>query len=92
MAGPLQPVDHRRDRAGREAALLGQAAGRHRPQPRQDVHANFKNDFLSLRRFAERDYPNILSWNVYDSGGHYGAHQEPELFVQDVRGFFRRVR
>jgi epoxide hydrolase len=54
--------------------------------------ANFKNDFLSLRRFAERDYPNILSWNVYDSGGHYGAHQEPEVFVQDVRGFFRMVR
>jgi pimeloyl-ACP methyl ester carboxylesterase len=54
--------------------------------------ANFKNDFQSLRRFAERDYPNILSWNVYDRGGHYGAHQEPELFVEDLRAFFRMVR
>jgi epoxide hydrolase len=54
--------------------------------------ANFKNDFQSLRRFAERDFPNILSWNVYDRGGHYGAHQEPELFVEDMRAFFRMVR
>ncbi len=54
--------------------------------------ANFANDFQSLRRFAERDYPNILSWNTYDRGGHYGAHQEPELFVDDIRAFFRLVR
>ena len=54
--------------------------------------ANFKGDFQSLRRFSERDHPNILSWNTYDRGGHYGAHQEPDLFVEDVRAFFRLVR
>jgi pimeloyl-ACP methyl ester carboxylesterase len=54
--------------------------------------ANFKNDFQSLRRFAERDHPNILSWNTYETGGHYGAHQEPELFTADMRAFFRLVR
>jgi epoxide hydrolase len=54
--------------------------------------ANFKGDFQSLRRFAERDYPNILSWNTYDRGGHYGAHQEPELFIDDMRAFFQMVR
>ena len=54
--------------------------------------ANFKNEFQSLQRFTERDYPNILSWNTYDCGGHYGAHQEPELFVEDIRAFFRMVQ
>ena len=54
--------------------------------------ANFKNEFQSLQRFAERDYPNFLSWNTYDRSGHYGAHQEPELFVEDIRAFFRMVQ
>jgi epoxide hydrolase len=62
------------------------------PSPVPIGLANFKGDFQSLRRFSERDYPNILSWNVYDSGGHYGAHQEPTLFVEDARAFFRQVR
>ena len=54
--------------------------------------ANFKDDFQSIRRFAERDFTNILTWNTYDRGGHYGAHQEPELFVEDIQAFFRKVR
>jgi epoxide hydrolase len=62
------------------------------PSPVPIGLANFKNDFQSLRRFAERDHPSILSWNTYDRGGHYGAHQEPELFVEDIRTFFRMVR
>jgi pimeloyl-ACP methyl ester carboxylesterase len=62
------------------------------PSPVPIGLANFEGDFQSLRRFSERDYPNILSWNTYDRGGHYGAHQEPELFVEDARSFFRLVR
>jgi epoxide hydrolase len=62
------------------------------PSPVPIGLANFKDDFQSIRRFAERDFPNILTWNTYDRGGHYGAHQEPELFVEDIRAFFRLVR
>jgi hypothetical protein len=54
--------------------------------------ANFANDFQSFRRFSERDHTNIVSWNTYDRGGHYAAHQEPELFAGDMRAFFRLVR
>jgi hypothetical protein len=32
----------------------------------------------------------ILSWNIYDRGGHYAAHQAPDLLVQDLRQFFTR--
>jgi pimeloyl-ACP methyl ester carboxylesterase len=49
---------------------------------------NFAYDFQSMRRFAERDHKNIASWNVHDTGGHYGSHQAPEVFVEDVRGFY----
>lgn len=52
----------------------------------------FGQDFKSIRRFAERDHANILSWNVYEEGGHYAAHQAPELFANDVTEFFAKIR
>jgi pimeloyl-ACP methyl ester carboxylesterase len=54
--------------------------------------AGFANDFKSFRRFSERDHANIVSWNEYETGGHYAAHQEPELLAADMRAFFRLVR
>ncbi len=68
----------------------------HAPKPNAPTKvpiglANFAKDFKSFRRFAERDHENIVSWNVYDSGGHYAAHQVPDPFVSDVRAFFRKV-
>ncbi|WP_431905394.1 epoxide hydrolase family protein [Amycolatopsis thermoflava] len=50
--------------------------------------AGFANDFQSIRRFAERDHKNIVSWHTYDVGGHYAAHQAPAELVQDIRQFF----
>ncbi|MFF3442390.1 epoxide hydrolase family protein [Streptosporangium sp. NPDC002721] len=54
--------------------------------------ANFAWDFQSIRPFAERDHKNIVSWNVYDTGSHFAAHDVPGLLVDDIRGFFRRLR
>jgi pimeloyl-ACP methyl ester carboxylesterase len=53
--------------------------------------ASFANDFQSIRRFAERDHKNIVQWHTYDVGGHYAAHQAPEVYTQDVRAFFSRL-
>lgn len=53
--------------------------------------AGFANDFQSIRRFAERDHKNILQWHNYDVGGHYAAHQAPEVYVRDIRNFFTRL-
>lgn len=50
--------------------------------------AGSTNDFLSIRRFAERDHTDIHSWNVYDAGGHYTAHQAPQLLADDIARFF----
>jgi pimeloyl-ACP methyl ester carboxylesterase len=50
------------------------------------------NDFLSIRRFAERDHKNITRWNVYDTPGHYAAHQATDVLVTDIVEFYETVR
>jgi pimeloyl-ACP methyl ester carboxylesterase len=49
-------------------------------------------DFISIRRFADRDHQNIVSWHRYPSGSHYAAHLEPEQLAGDIREFFRPLR
>jgi len=43
------------------------------------------------RRWAEAGY-NITHWAEQPRGGHFAAMEQPELFVDDVRAFFRTVR
>jgi epoxide hydrolase len=54
--------------------------------------AVFAADFQSIRRFAERDHANIVSWNRYDRGSHFSPHDAPDLLVADLRAFFRELR
>jgi hypothetical protein len=54
--------------------------------------ASFAWDFTPLRRFADRDHANIVSWNEYDRGGHWSAQDAPDLLVDDMRAFFRNLR
>lgn len=54
--------------------------------------AAFADDFSGIRRFAERDHTNIVHWTEFDRGGHYPAHQEPDLLVSDIRRFFHPLR
>jgi epoxide hydrolase len=44
------------------------------------------------RRWAERRYTDIRHWNELDRGGHFAALEQPELFVDELRAFFRQVR
>ena len=46
----------------------------------------------SERAWAERRYPNIVQWTYPERGGHFAAMEVPDLFVSDVRAFFRLVR
>lgn len=43
------------------------------------------------RSFAERQY-DVARWSVIPRGGHFLPAEEPELFAQDVRDFFRPLR
>jgi epoxide hydrolase len=44
------------------------------------------------RRWAAKRYTDIRYWNELDSGGHFAAFEQPALFVDEVRAFFRLVR
>ena len=51
----------------------------------------FKDVVLLPRKWAERYY-NVKQWTAMPRGGHFAPMEEPELLVQDVRKFFRRLR
>ena len=44
------------------------------------------------RRWAEKRFTDIRHWNEPERGGHFAAFEQPELFVEEVRAFFRLVR
>jgi len=44
------------------------------------------------RRWAERRFLDIRHWNELDRGGHFAAFEQPELFVEELRMFFRQLR
>jgi hypothetical protein len=44
------------------------------------------------RRWAERRFTDIRYWSEPDRGGHFAAFEQPRLFVDEVRSFFRLVR
>jgi pimeloyl-ACP methyl ester carboxylesterase len=53
----------------------------------------FPKEVIRLsRRWAERRFTDIRYWNELDRGGHFAAFEQPELFVNELRSFFRLVR
>lgn len=54
--------------------------------------AVFKDDFQTIKVFAERDNSNIVHWSRFEEGGHYAAIERPELVVGDIRAFFGSLR
>lgn len=52
--------------------------------------ANFAQD-VAIRRFGEPAH-NIVRWTDFDQGGHFAAMETPNLLVDDIREFFRRLR
>jgi pimeloyl-ACP methyl ester carboxylesterase len=46
---------------------------------------------IAPRRWVEAQY-NVTRWTEMPRGGHFAAMEEPELLVDDIRGFFRTLR
>jgi epoxide hydrolase len=44
------------------------------------------------RRWAQRRFTNIVHWSEPGRGGHFGAWEQPELFVRDIRATARAAR
>lgn len=47
---------------------------------------------IGIRRFAERSNTIVRWTDVEGRGGHFAALEEPELFLDDLREFFRPLR
>jgi epoxide hydrolase len=70
---------------------------RHGPRPTEPTTfplglAAFAHDFRPLRKFVQRDHTNVISWNEFDRGGHWSAHEAPDLLTDDIRQLFRHLR
>jgi microsomal epoxide hydrolase len=75
-------------------SFLLECDGRTHPSARVEVPtgvAVFPKEMLNgrpPRTWAERDY-EVVHWSAMPRGGHFGCLEQPELFVRDVREFFR---
>jgi epoxide hydrolase len=45
-----------------------------------------------VRRWMESTYTDIRHWTEMPKGGHFAAFEQPALFIDDVRKFFRTLR
>jgi len=54
--------------------------------------AVFKDDFQTIKVFAERDNANIVHWSRFERGGHFAALEVPELVAGDIAVFFAALR
>jgi pimeloyl-ACP methyl ester carboxylesterase len=48
--------------------------------------------YQAPRSWAERAYHKLIYYNRVDSGGHFAAWEQPELFTCEVRAAFRSLR
>jgi microsomal epoxide hydrolase len=69
-------------------------AGRPRPAARIEVpmaFARFPADGFQFPRAWVEQVHDVRRWTDMPRGGHFAALEEPELFVDDVRAFFRTL-
>ncbi|MFI5734410.1 alpha/beta fold hydrolase [Kribbella sp. NPDC051587] len=83
----------------RTAASAMQLYAEYQRQPAPDspttvplALSQFRDDLRSIRCYADRDHANITTWTIHDTGGHYAAHQVPELLVNDLHTHFTTHR
>lgn len=55
--------------------------------------SSFPKEILGVsERWARTRFTDLRWFGTPDKGGHFAAFEQPELFVDEVRGFFRTVR
>jgi pimeloyl-ACP methyl ester carboxylesterase len=48
--------------------------------------------FRTSKRWLEKRYTNLVYFNELETGGHFAAFEQPEIFVGEVRNCFRLLR
>jgi pimeloyl-ACP methyl ester carboxylesterase len=65
------------------------------PMPRIETptgHARYPAEIRRTPRLWAEQMYNIVRWTQMPKGGHFAAMEQPELFVEEVRAFFRPLR
>jgi hypothetical protein len=53
----------------------------------------FRREIYRARKsWAEETCSNLIYWNEAQHGGHFAAFEEPDIFVEEMRSAFRRLR
>jgi epoxide hydrolase len=53
----------------------------------------FPHELVRLpRHWLERRYTDLRYWNEPEVGGHFAALEQPDVFVDEIRTFFRKLR
>ena len=50
-----------------------------------------KEIFKASQRWVETRFKDLRYFNVLDTGGHFAAFEQPELYVQEVRACFQKM-
>jgi pimeloyl-ACP methyl ester carboxylesterase len=72
-----------------------QKSGRFPPFERVEVPtgcAVFPGEIIRMPEAWAKNLYNVTRFSHFDRGGHFAAMEEPDLFIDDVRAFFRTVR
>jgi len=48
--------------------------------------------YAAPRSWTERAYPRLIHYNRLDKGGHFAAWEQPQVFADELRTSFRRLR
>jgi pimeloyl-ACP methyl ester carboxylesterase len=51
-----------------------------------------KEIFKTSERWAKKRFTNLIHFDVLDKGGHFAAFEQPDVFVDQVRSCFRKIR
>lgn len=54
--------------------------------------AVFPGEILLVPRALAERHANLVHWSVMPTGGHFAPAEEPDLYVEDIRRFFRPLR
>ena len=78
---------------GRAVAAAAAAGEAPRPVAVPVGYTNFAGEvFPAPRSWVEVVFPGLAYYNEVDTGGHFAAWEEPELFSTEVRAAFRSLR
>jgi len=48
--------------------------------------------YRAPKSWAEQTCSNLIYWHEAEHGGHFAAFEEPDIFVEEMRSAFRKLR